>query len=163
MTDERHTSFMDALAALNRHYLVGVPEAREVWLVRHADAYAGLERLADGRIDPPLSPVGRAQAARLAERLLPVPVDAVWCSDLLRARETAEPIAADHGLELHCDPRLQEVRTHWTRAPRNPNWAAATTPSRSRPRRPSRGWRRRSRISSAPCPSTPTGGPGRWW
>lgn len=113
MTDERHTSFMDALAALNRHYLVGVPEAREVWLVRHADAYAGLERLADGRIDPPLSPVGRAQAARLAERLLPVPVDAVWCSDLLRARETAEPIAADHGLELHCDPRLQEVRTHW--------------------------------------------------
>ena len=63
MADERHTSFMDALAALNRHYLVGVPEAREVWLIRHADAYAGLERLAEGRIDPPLSPVGEAQAA----------------------------------------------------------------------------------------------------
>lgn len=113
MTDERHASFMDALAALNRHHLVGAPEAREVWLVRHADAYAGLERLAHGRIDPPLSPVGEAQAARLADRLAPVPVDAVWCSDLLRARQTAEPVAAGHGLELHRDPRLQEVRTHW--------------------------------------------------
>ncbi|HEX4214791.1 MAG TPA: histidine phosphatase family protein [Candidatus Dormibacteraeota bacterium] len=128
MADERHTSFMDALAALNRHYLVGVPEAREVWLVRHADAYAGLERLADGRIDPPLSPVGQAQAARLAVRLAPVPIDAVWSSDLLRARQTAEPVAAGQGLELGCDERLREVRTHWDEGTAQPELSRGEYP-----------------------------------
>jgi broad specificity phosphatase PhoE len=57
--------------------------------------------------------VGHAQAKRLAGRLAGVPVDRVWSSHLRRARETAEFVAAVHGLEVLSDPRLREVRTHW--------------------------------------------------
>jgi 2,3-bisphosphoglycerate-dependent phosphoglycerate mutase len=98
---------------LHARHLVGVADVREVWLIRHADAYLGLAALAEGTVDPPLSERGREQAARLAARLAPVPLHAVWSSDLLRARQTAEAIAGGRGLALRADPRLREVRTHW--------------------------------------------------
>ncbi|MFT3798634.1 histidine phosphatase family protein [Microbacterium sp.] len=60
-----------------------------LYLVRHGehlDAEHGLE-------DGPLSPRGRRQAARLADRLSGVPLDAVWHSPLERAAETARAVA----------------------------------------------------------------------
>jgi broad specificity phosphatase PhoE len=102
------------LERLHERHLVGVEGVREVWLVRHADAYTGIEQLGDGVLDPPLSPVGRQQAARLAERLAAVPIDIIQASDLRRAVETAEVVAAvSGGLAVSTDPRLREVRTHW--------------------------------------------------
>src|SRR5215831_1452114 len=98
---------------LHARHLVGADGVREVWLIRHADAYQGLGPLADGIVDPPLSERGREQAARLAARLARVPLDAVWSSPLRRAVETAETIASSRGLEVRSDPRLREVRTHW--------------------------------------------------
>lgn len=98
---------------LDLRYLVGVDGVREVWLIRHADAYADLNALAEGPIDPPLSARGRRQAELLAARLAPVPLDAVWSSELRRARETADAIARDRSLSVRLDPRLREVRTHW--------------------------------------------------
>jgi broad specificity phosphatase PhoE len=113
MADDRVQTFKAALGALNQHHLIGVAGACELWLVRHADAYDGLAVLDDGVIDPPLSPLGRRQAAMLAERVGPLPVDRVWSSDLARARETARVVAASRGLDVTADPRLREVRTHW--------------------------------------------------
>jgi broad specificity phosphatase PhoE len=101
------------LDELHARHLVGVEGVREVWLIRHADAYAGMEALAEGRLDPPLSERGHEQAARLAARLASVPLDAVWASDLRRARETAEVIVRGRPLEVRVDARLGEVRTHW--------------------------------------------------
>lgn len=98
---------------LHQRYLIGVPGVREVWLIRHADAYVGLESLEDGVLDPPLSPVGREQADRLARRLAEVPLGAVWSSPLRRAVQTARPVARSHGLEVRQDARLREVRTDW--------------------------------------------------
>ena len=98
---------------LNARHLVGVDGVREVWLIRHADAYAGIESLAEGPVDPPLSRRGREQAERLSARLAAVPLHAVWSSDLLRARQTAEEIARGRGVEVRVDRRLREVRTHW--------------------------------------------------
>lgn len=98
---------------LNARHLVGVDGVREVWLIRHADAYAGIESLAEGPVDPPLSERGREQAERLAARLAAVPLHAVWSSDLLRARQTAGEIARVRELEVRVDQRLREVRTHW--------------------------------------------------
>jgi phosphohistidine phosphatase SixA len=70
-------------------------------LVRHAEA-------APGEPDAlrPLTENGRATARRLGERLAEEHPDAVLCSPLLRARETAEPIARAAGLTAEPDERL---------------------------------------------------------
>lgn len=111
--DRRTAGFLKMIDELNARHLVGVADVREVWLIRHADAYRGLETLAEGVIDPPLSERGREQAERLAGRLASVPIHAVWSSELRRARETAQAIAAGRQLAVRTDPRLREVRTHW--------------------------------------------------
>jgi len=74
-----------------------------LYLVRHAEA-------APGEPDElrSLTPEGRRQARHVAERLArsePRPA-AVLCSPLLRAHETAEPIARALGLEAEADERL---------------------------------------------------------
>lgn len=113
MTDERSAALLEMLERLNERHLIGVEGVREVWLVRHGDAYSGMTSLEAGVLDPPLSPVGLAQARRLARRLAGVPVDQVWASDLRRAGQTGAVVAGDRGLQVHVDARLREVRTHW--------------------------------------------------
>jgi len=68
-------------------------------LVRHAEA-------APGEPDElrSLTPAGREQARALAERL--PRADVVLSSPLLRARETAEPIARASGVPVEADARL---------------------------------------------------------
>ncbi|HEX4806135.1 MAG TPA: histidine phosphatase family protein [Conexibacter sp.] len=63
-----------------------------------------------GQRDTPLNERGRAQARELAERVaaLDPPIASLWCSDLSRARETAEIVGARIGLEPREDPRLRE-------------------------------------------------------
>lgn len=79
-----------------------------LYLVRHGehlDAEHGLE-------DGPLSPRGRRQAGRLADRLSGVPLSAVWHSPLERAAETARAVterlpavqSRPSSLLLHCVP-----------------------------------------------------------
>lgn len=111
--EERGAAFLRMLERLHERHLVGVEGVREIWLVRHGDAWSDIASLPDGRLDPPLTPLGRDQAERLARRVHGVRLDAVWASDLRRAVETAEPIANDRGLTIQTDPRLREVRTHW--------------------------------------------------
>ena len=113
MGDARHEAFLKMIAELNARHLIGVDEVRELWLIRHADAYHGLEELSGGRVDPALSTRGREQARRLAARLATVRLDALWSSDLRRARETAEAVALNRSLPVRVDDRLREVRTHW--------------------------------------------------
>jgi 2,3-bisphosphoglycerate-dependent phosphoglycerate mutase len=67
--------------------------------VRHAEP----ERIESGSgipANPHLTERGRAQAARLAEWLAHEHVDAVLSSPQRRAIETAEPVAARHGLTI---------------------------------------------------------------
>jgi 2,3-bisphosphoglycerate-dependent phosphoglycerate mutase len=59
--------------------------------------------------DPPLSPVGRAQAARLAESLQTRALDRVVCSSMRRAIETATPLAERLGVPLVVEPDLVEI------------------------------------------------------
>jgi broad specificity phosphatase PhoE len=113
VTDARHEAFLRMIDELHARHLIGVDEVRELWLIRHADAYHGLEGLSDGLVDPPLSRRGQDQARRLAARLAPVRLDALWSSDLRRARETAEELSRGRSLPVRVDARLREVRTHW--------------------------------------------------
>jgi phosphoserine phosphatase len=56
----------------------------------------------------PLSPLGEAQIAALAIRLSPIRLDAVYCSDLVRTRRSAEILAAPHRLTPIASPALRE-------------------------------------------------------
>ena len=58
--------------------------------------------------DPALTVLGREQAERLAAWLAFEPIDRVLSSPQRRAIETAEPIAAAHGLEVEVVPGLVE-------------------------------------------------------
>lgn len=84
-------------------------------LVRHA-AHVHLNGTLSGRMPGvPLSEAGRAQAARLAERLAVRGVDAVQASPLDRARETAAAIAEAAGLSARIADGLQEIEFgDWT-------------------------------------------------
>jgi 2,3-bisphosphoglycerate-dependent phosphoglycerate mutase len=62
--------------------------------------------------DPPLSELGRRQAAAVAAALAAEPVDAVLSSHLVRAAETAREVAVPHGLEPIIYPELREVETY---------------------------------------------------
>ncbi|MEP7105109.1 MAG: histidine phosphatase family protein [Chloroflexota bacterium] len=101
-----------AMRSLERAFLLGIEGVTEILLIRHADAYDGLDPATDPASDgdPGLSAAGREQARRLAERLGRFPVDAVFASPLRRARETAEAI----GLPVTLDDRLVEVAADTT-------------------------------------------------
>ncbi|HYI44818.1 MAG TPA: histidine phosphatase family protein [Actinomycetota bacterium] len=58
-----------------------------------------------------LSDLGRLQAEAAAERLSSRDVGAIWSSPLERAQETAQAIAAPHGLDIVTDDRLIESGT----------------------------------------------------
>ena len=80
-----------------------------VYLARHGQSDWNAARRWQGHADRPLTGLGRRQAAELAERLADTPLDAVYSSDLRRARETAEAVATRHGLPLHVLSELREV------------------------------------------------------
>lgn len=89
------------------------PGACELLLVRHGESAAAREGepfpLVDGHGDPPLDPVGRDQAERVADRLEHEPITAIYVSTLRRTAETAAPLAARLGLEPRVEPDLREV------------------------------------------------------
>jgi len=58
----------------------------------------------------PLTPEGRAQAARAREALRGVSLDRILCSGLRRTRETAEIVAGDSGVPLECAEAFEEIR-----------------------------------------------------
>ena len=75
-------------------------------LVRHGETDWNLQQRWQGHSDTPLNDAGREQARRLAAEL--ASADALYSSDLARARETAEILGARLGLEPRLDERLRE-------------------------------------------------------
>jgi broad specificity phosphatase PhoE len=80
-----------------------------VYLARHGQSDWNAAGRWQGHADRPLTELGLRQAADLAVALADVPLDAVYSSDLRRARETAEAVAAPRGLAVHTLPELREV------------------------------------------------------
>ncbi len=86
-----------------------------VYLARHGQTAYNAEGRFQGQQAVPLDDTGRAQAAELAERAAAHDFLALWCSPLLRARETADIVARRIGLEAREDPRLMETDAgDWT-------------------------------------------------
>ena len=77
-------------------------------LARHGQT-AAPSGVAIGRTDVLLAAAGRRQARALAERLAGVRLARVYASDLRRSRETAEPVATNHGLPVEVTTDLREL------------------------------------------------------
>jgi len=77
-------------------------------LARHGETDWNRELRIQGSSDIELNELGLKQAHALAQELEHVELDAIYASDLSRARATAEAVAASHGLEVRLDPRLRE-------------------------------------------------------
>ena len=87
----------------------------QLYLARHGQTAYNLEGRFQGHLPVPLDATGRAQAAELAERAAAHGFRALWCSPLLRARETADAVAERIGLEAIQDARLMETDAgDWT-------------------------------------------------
>jgi broad specificity phosphatase PhoE len=84
--------------------------ATRLLVLRHGQSAWNAAGRWQGHADIPLDDDGRRQAHEAAERLPSMgSFTAAWSSDLLRARQTAEIIAAAVGIdELHVDVRLRE-------------------------------------------------------
>ncbi|MDR1669081.1 MAG: GNAT family N-acetyltransferase [Oscillospiraceae bacterium] len=80
-----------------------------LYLVRHAEAEGNLYRRAHGHFNTLLTKNGLLQTELLGEWFTRRPVDAVYTSDLYRARRTAEAVAVACRKPVTADPALREI------------------------------------------------------
>ena len=80
----------------------------EFIFIRHGETDWNRQQRFQGQIDVPLNATGHEQARRLAARLADAPAQAMLSSDLLRTRQTGEPLAASWRLTPHLNPAFRE-------------------------------------------------------
>ena len=83
-------------------------EPTRIVAIRHGETAWNAEKRLQGQLDIGLNARGLDQAQRLATALADERFDAVYASDLLRARATAEAFARPMGLTVHTDRGLRE-------------------------------------------------------
>ncbi|HXZ09027.1 MAG TPA: histidine phosphatase family protein, partial [Paraburkholderia sp.] len=85
----------------------------QVIFIRHGETDWNRIKRIQGHIDIPLATSGVEQAQKLARRLQQeakegARLDAIYSSDLLRAQQTAQPVASSLGLPLQLREGLRE-------------------------------------------------------
>ena len=75
-----------------------------MFCIRHGESTYNARGRIQGHLNIPLSDLGRRQSAALAEVCRELGAEAIFCSPLQRARETAEPIAAALALPIRRSP-----------------------------------------------------------
>ena len=83
-------------------------ESTRILLIRHGQSQGNAERRFGGHTATPLSELGRRQAEAAARALAAEGVTAIYSSDLLRAVQTAEPLARATGLDINRTRALRE-------------------------------------------------------
>jgi probable phosphoglycerate mutase len=82
--------------------------ATRVFAIRHGETAWNVDTRIQGQLDIPLNDTGRWQAARLARALAGEPLHAIYTSDLGRAHQTAQALAAATGVPVVPDTGLRE-------------------------------------------------------
>lgn len=101
--------------SVRKPFLLLENEVTRLTLIRHAQqSYpTSADSFTHGDwADPPLSQLGKAQAMAVGSLLAEHEVDAVVCSTMGRARETAQIIAAPHGLDPDVRAELVEIQSY---------------------------------------------------
>ncbi len=80
-----------------------------LYLIRHGESAFNVEGRIQGQLDVPLSELGRQQSLALAEAAATLPIEAIYCSPLERARQTAQPLAERLKLSVLYDAQLMEL------------------------------------------------------
>jgi probable phosphoglycerate mutase len=83
-------------------------EATRILAIRHGQTAWNADNRIQGHTDIALDALGEWQAERLAQALGEEELEVLYSSDLMRARQTAAPLAARKGLALHLDSGLRE-------------------------------------------------------
>jgi broad specificity phosphatase PhoE len=79
-------------------------------LVRHGQTLSNVNHLLDtGHPGPVLTELGEQQAAALLEALSSEDIKAIFASTLLRAQQTAQPLADDRGLPVQVRDGIREI------------------------------------------------------
>lgn len=79
-----------------------------ICFIRHGETDWNVAKRIQGQTDIPLNETGRAQALALAFKAAHCHFDAIYSSDLMRARDTAGMLAARRGLDIRILPQLRE-------------------------------------------------------
>ncbi|BHH81865.1 alpha-ribazole phosphatase [Desulforhopalus sp. 52FAK] len=82
---------------------------KTIYLIRHGEIDAGKPRRFIGRSDLQLTGRGRGQIAELSNFLGGMSFDRMFCSPLIRCRDTAEIIAENLNVGLDVEPGLAEI------------------------------------------------------
>ncbi|MGN0164897.1 MAG: histidine phosphatase family protein [Lachnospiraceae bacterium] len=80
-----------------------------LYLIRHGITEWNKIHKLQGRMDIPLAKEGREMARKACEQYKDINFDVVFCSPLVRAKETAEYILAGRNLPIIYDDRLMEI------------------------------------------------------
>lgn len=81
----------------------------QIFLLRHGETRWNHEGRCQGSSDIELNRTGRRQASEVAAHLGRGRIDAVYSSDLRRARETAEIVGGPHEVTVRIEPDLREL------------------------------------------------------
>ncbi len=78
-------------------------------LIRHGESEGNIQKRYGGHYEFKLTEEGKRQAERIAKRLSKEKYDHIYVSDLIRTRETAEPILKYHpNIPVTYDSRIRE-------------------------------------------------------
>ena len=82
---------------------------KTIYFIRHAQSEANLKGILAARQDYPLTEKGRQEAVVIASEFKDIAkIDRIFCSPLIRAQQTAQPIAKAFGLDVETDERITE-------------------------------------------------------
>ncbi|MFZ1701709.1 MAG: histidine phosphatase family protein [Pyrinomonadaceae bacterium] len=85
-----------------------MPPPTHLYLIRHGQSGGNAEGRFGGHGPTPLSDLGRQQAEKTAKALAKEGISAIYSSDLLRAVQTAEPLAERLNLPIHQSAAFRE-------------------------------------------------------
>lgn len=88
--------------------MIKTPVFTTIYLVRHGEVEWNVKKLVLGQTDLALTEKGIKQAEKLKNKLRSIKFDAIFSSDLVRAKKTAEIIALERNLTVQTRKALRE-------------------------------------------------------